>query len=228
MTAATSFQRMKEDVMKLSVQHLLLACLLAVAPARGQEKLEIKESTEYFPLKQGNTWTYDVQGKEYVTKVTGFEKVGEEVGARLETRRGSDLVASEVVTVRKADEDASKEGGVFRLEFAGKKVDPALLFLKLPVKKDDTWKFDSKVGDEKSKGAFTLTEEKGLKVGDTNYDTIKVTSKDMTIPVPGSTTQTQPVSITYYFAEKVGPVKQVVEIGGVTVTAELKKFEEGK
>jgi hypothetical protein len=52
---------------------LLLAGLFVALPARGQEPLEIKEKTEYFPLKVGNAWTYDVQGKEYITKVTAFD-----------------------------------------------------------------------------------------------------------------------------------------------------------
>ena len=50
----------------------------------------------------------------------------------------------------------------------------------------------------------------------------------LTVSSEGLKIDNQTVSITYYFAAKVGMVKQVVEVGGTKVTVELEKFEEKK
>ncbi len=185
----------------------LLAGLLIVSAAPAEDK--IKEETPYFPLKEGSVWTYSSQGKTFVTKLTGTEKSGEEMGARLETRRGSDLVSTELVTVRK--------DGVYRLEFAGKKFTPPVCFLRLPVKNNDTWKFESKVGEQETKSTFKFGEAKGVKVKFGTFDTITV-SGDLKADGQG-------VSVTYYFAKDVGMVKQTIVIGTTTVDLELDKYE---
>lgn len=189
-----------------------VAFLLA-GTAFAQDKPKLEKKTSYFPLDEGSSWTYTVQGKTVVTKVVGFEKVGEDVCAKLETRNGKDLVATEYFTV--------KDDGVYRCQFADKKVTPPVAILKLPVKNNDTWKFKSKVGDQETEGGFTVGESKGLKIGKMTYDAITVTSKDLKI-------DNQPVTTTYYFADKVGLVKQVVDIAGSKVELELEKFEEKK
>jgi hypothetical protein len=200
-----------------SVATGLLLAVLVCAPAGGQDDLTIKEETPYFPLKKNATWTYKVQGnKTFVTKVLGFEKIGSDVCAKLETRREKDneLVATEAFTVR--------TDGVYRRSFAGKVVEPGLRILALPVKANDTWKFDSKIGEEKVEGSFKVEEVKSLKVlGKTYDDVVSVTSK-------GFKSDNQDVIITYYFAKNYGLVRQVVEIAGSKTELELEKYEEKK
>jgi len=183
--------------------------LLIVPAISAQEKLTIKEETAYFPLKEGSSWTYSYRDKKFVTKVAGFEKSGDDVCARLETRRDKDLVSTELVTVRK--------DGVYRVEFSGKKFTPPVRFLMLPVKKDESWKIESKVGEQDIKGGFKFGESKSIMVKGTTYDTISVIGD---LKVDGQNT-----SVTYYFAEKVGMVKQTIDIGGTKVELELDKPE---
>jgi hypothetical protein len=198
------------------MKRLAFSLLLLIVPAvLAQDKLTLKEETPYFPLKEGSIWTYSAAGRTFTTKVTGYEKSGDDVCARLETRREKDLISSELVTVRK--------DGVFRVEFSGTKFVPAVCFLKLPVKKDDSWKIESKVGggtqETKSefKGSFKFGESKSIKVKGTTYDTISVIGE---MKFDGQNT-----TVTYYFAENVGMVKQTIVIGTTTVELELEKYE---
>lgn len=201
--------------MKVASHCLLLAVLLA-APARGQEKP--KDENPYFPLKEGSVWNYKTSdGPRVVVKLTGFEKKGEDVCAKLEWRRGPDLIATEYIAVRK--------DGVYRSEFAGGKMDPPMPFLKSeadsakPPKPGENWKYKGNIDKDKVEASFVVGEEKGLKVPAGTYDTITVTCKDLKI-------DTNDVVITYYFAAKVGLVKQVVDVGGTKKIIELDKPEE--
>jgi hypothetical protein len=58
-------------------------------------------------------------------------------------------------------------------------------------------------------------------VGEKTYDTVTVTGSGLKV-------EGQNVGLTYYFAPKVGMVKQVFDIGGSKVELELEKFEEPK
>ena len=185
-----------------------LFLLLTVPTTLAQDA---PKGAEYFPLKEGSSWTYTAQGKQFVTKVTGTETVDKEKCFVLETRRDKGLVSIELVAVRK--------DGVYRVRFAGKDVKEPLCFLRFPIKTGENWKFESKIGEQDVKGGFTFGEAKDVQVEAGKYNTVTVTSKDMKI-------DGQPVTITYYFAEKVGMVKQTIGIGTTTFEMELKKYEE--
>jgi hypothetical protein len=192
------------------MKRLALYLLLLIVPAvSAQEKLSIKEETPYFPLKEGSVWTYSISGRTFTKKVVGFEKSGDDVCARLEMRRGKDLVSSELMTVRK--------DGVYRVEFSGKKCTPPVCLLKLPIKKDETWKFDTKVGESETKGSFKLGEARSVKVKGTTYEAVTVTG-DMKV-------DNQNATVTYYFAEKFGLVKYTLVLGTITVEQDLEKYE---
>src|SRR4051794_25458619 len=102
-----------------------LAALLLAAPARGQDKDKDKAkdkdptkeaTTDYYPLPEGTTWTYKPNEKKFTVRVAGFDKVGDQRCARLETRdlpsgneKTGKLLASEHVAVTSE--------GVFRYQF---------------------------------------------------------------------------------------------------------------
>ncbi len=201
-----------------------LAVLAAGTPARAQDKS--KPETEYFPLKDGMRWTYKAGDKSFVVRVEKFEKIGETETARLVTQttdKEPKTIATENVAVMAVPGEAGRTG-VFRVAIEGKEVKPALCFLKLPPKKGESWKFDSKAGEQEIKGTFVSGEEKGVKVPagpKDGYDTVTVRCENLKV-------DDQTVSFTYYFAPKVGMVKQVIVSGGVTLTIELEKFEEKK
>jgi hypothetical protein len=175
-----------------------------------------KHSTEYFPLKKGAAWTYRRADKTVTVRVADFEKVGDDVCARLEYLTSDNKVtATEAVTVR-AD-------GVYRVKADGSMVNPPICFLKLPLKNGQNWKIDSKIASQDVKGGFVEGTEKGVKVPAGTYDTVTVTTTADTQKIDDQT-----VTITYYFASKVGLVKRVVEIGGARTILELEKYEESK
>lgn len=189
---------------------------LAAGPARSQDKTGEgpKHSTEYFPLKKGASWIYRSGDKKVTVRVAGFEKVGSDDCARLEYLDSDKKVtATEVFTVR-AD-------GVYRVKFDGSLVDPPLCLLKLPAKKGERWKFDSRVSGQEVKGGFVEGAEKDVKVPAGKYDTVTVTTTADTQKIDDQT-----VTLTYYFAAKVGLVKRVVDIGGARTTLALEKYEE--
>jgi hypothetical protein len=203
--------------MKVVSYPALLVALLLAAAAPAQDP-------SYFPLKEGHTWTYRViGGKEskapVVMKVAGFEKVGDDRCARLEMRRDKDLITTELFTVRK--------DGVYRVEFGGTRITPPVCLLKLPLKSGENWKVDSKIGERDFKAVFVAGTEKLKLTADVGgkkteiSDTVTVTIKDLKV-------EGQALTTTYYFAEKIGMVKQVVDVGGTRIELELEKFEEGK
>jgi len=210
------------------------ALSLVAGPALGQDKTREgpRHSSEYYPLKKGAAWTYRSGDKSIIVRVADFVEVQEDSDkkdarkdacARLEyvTREGSGskakelIIATEAVTVR--------EDGVYRVKAGDLLVRPALCFLRLPLRSGNKWSFDSKVGGQEVKGGFVEGREKGVKVPAGTYDTLTVSTRADTLRIDG-----QAVSLTYYFAPKVGLVKQVVEVGGARTTLELEKYEEPK
>jgi hypothetical protein len=218
-----------KSAMRYLLSSLLALGLLLAATAHGQNKDKDKKdkdpskeaTTEYFPLKEGTTWTYRAGDKEFTITVAGVEKKGDPAVPcfKLETRNSKkekELIATEYVAV--------KEDGVYRYGFEKSDAKPPLRFLKLPVKSGEKkWSIDSKVGGKDVKGSFSLGEEKEpVKVLTNTYkDVITVRSEGLEI-------DGQKVPVRYYFAPKVGMVKQVVEVGGTEVTLELVKVEEKK
>lgn len=188
--------------------------LSGAGPGRAQDKME---TTPYYPLAVGTTWEYKAGDNKYTVKVTKHEKVkadkGEVLCARLELFVKDKSQTFEHVAVTK--------DGVYRYTFEGKEAAPPVLFLKLPPKKDETWKVESKVVGEAVKGTFKNNGEEEVKVPAGSYKAWVVTSQDLDA-------NGVKMSVTYYFAEKVGMVKQLVEVSGQKVVVELEKFEPGK
>ncbi len=185
--------------------------LLALAgAARAQDKME---TTPYYPLAVGSTWEYKAGDNKFTLKVTKHEKVGNVLCARVEMLVKDKAQSFEHVSVGKE--------GVYRNTFEGKEATPPVLFLKLPPKKDETWKVDSKVGGEAVKGTFKNNGEEDVKVPAGSYKAWVVASQDLEA-------NGVKMSVTYYFAEKVGMVKQLVEVSGQKIVIELEKYEPGK
>jgi hypothetical protein len=192
---------------------LALPLLLVLgSSARTDDKAP---QTPYFPLKVGDTWDYHMGDTKFTLKVAKFEEVDKQNCARLEMTVGGKVHSYDLIAV-KAD-------GVFRYVTDGNKAEPPVCFLKLPSKKDETWKVESSVaGQGKLTGTFKSGEVEEVKVGDKKYEkVVTVSSDDM---VAGG----QKISVTYYFAKDVGMVKQTLSVNGQQVVIELDKFEAGK
>lgn len=112
---------------------------------------------------------------------------------------------------------SATKSGLFRHSFEGKEAKPAIEFLKLPPKSGETWKVESKIDDQPLKGSFKTGEEE-VKVPAGSYKTVSVTGTDL---------EANGVKLTlkYNFADKVGMVRQQLDVAGQKVAIELEKYE---
>ena len=203
---------MKPLLRGLLVFPLLLAAAVELA---AQDKLK---ETPFYPLQIGAAWHYRVGDGKFTIRVVKHEKVGETLCALLETRRDGKVVGSEHLAVA--------VGGVYRHDLTAMhpkpvthSLKPPILVLKLPPKTDDAWKVDSKSDGQTFRGAFRV-EEQEITVPAGKYKTFRVSSQDLEV-------NALKASITTHFAEGVGMVKQVIELGNAKVVIELEKFEAG-
>lgn len=189
---------------------VVLVLLAGNASLTGQET--IKDS-EYYPLKVGSKWTYVAGGEKKITvTVAKHEKLGEVMCARLETAVDGKVVGAEHIALGK--------DGLFRHSVFGLTADPPVLFLKLPPKKGETWKVETKVGGLAVTGTYT-SDEAEITVPAGKYKTVVARTDDFTAG-------DQKLEITTYFAKGIGMVKSVNKIGGNDVVLELEKFEPAK
>jgi hypothetical protein len=197
---------------------LLLACALTFAAdeKKDDKKDDKKPAAEYYPLAVGNAWQYKVGITGFTLKVARKEKVktdkGEVEAARIELISNNKPVSFEHIGVA--------GDAVVRYTFEGKPATPPIPFLKLPAKKGTSWPVDSKIDGQVLKGTFVEGEEE-VKVPAGTFKTVTVTGKDLDV-------NGRKMTLTYYFADKVGMVKQVIELEGQKVIIELEKFEPAK
>jgi hypothetical protein len=190
-------------------------------PVSGGDKGEKKADSgtlvsEYYPLKKGNTWEYLSGGKKIVVKVADVDTI--DIGdskipcARVETDGG---VVTEHLTV--------KQDGVYRVRSNGQDIKPAVMILKLPPKKGDSWPIDSMVQNFAMKGKLTTSGPDALEVGKSKYDAFSVKSSDLMIGGQSATMEA-------WFAKDVGMVKQRFKLpnADLEVVLELEKFTPGK
>jgi hypothetical protein len=188
-----------------------LAILLLATAVHGQNK---PKESPWYPLQIGNAWTYkDSAGQRFTLKVARHETIDKVPAARVEML-GPDgkMMAFEYVAVT--------DSGVFRYSFGDLKPDKPVMILKLPPKKGDEWKVDTKVLKESLTATFKIA-EKEVKVPAGTYKTMEASSDDF--EAAG-----MKLSCTFYFAENVGLVKMELKVSGQTIALELEKFEPGK
>ena len=190
-----------------------VAVLLGGA-ALAQPPAGAPATSDYYPLKAKSVWTYKVSDKTVEVKVAGIEKFNNEDCTRLDTYVDGKVQASELVVV-KAD-------GVYRVKVKDDKIDPAVRILKLPVKKDESWPVEIKVGSSTVKGTFKVKDEKEkVKTGAGEFDAVVVDGPDLDIAGTKS-------SVRYWFAAGKGIVKLEYVIQGNKAELELTSYAEGK
>jgi hypothetical protein len=178
---------------------------------RADDKDKVGESP-YYPLKVGSTWTYNGPGAtKIVNKITGHEKVGDVMCAKVETQVGGVTQTFEHIGIT-AD-------GIYRYSFNGTKIDKPVLILKLPAKKGDEWKIDTKIGTEAVTGTLMTTE-----------DALTVPAGKFTAMVAGGKLMTggMTIEVANYFVKDVGIAKIKMDVAGQSVIVELDKFEPAK
>ena len=205
--------------------------LFLTAQLLAQDKLK---ETPYYPLQVGTTWHYRCGDGKFSVRVVKHEKVGDTLCALLESTRDGKVVGSEHLAVA-ADgvyrhdltnyilpkRNAQVGGKTVPVEQTVKETPkPPLLVLKLPPKKGDGWKIDSKGDGKAFQGGFKVDEQEVTVPAGTYKRTFRVISQDLEV------NSLKPI-ITTYYAEGVGMVKQEIEVGDAKAAIELEKFEAG-
>jgi hypothetical protein len=185
-----------------------VALILAACAVRGAD-------SPWYPLQMGDSWTYKAGDGKFTLKVVDTNaKVDKDTCVKVVMTSDGKELATEHVAV--------KDDGVYRYSFGDKKADKPVLFFKLPPKKDATWEVDTKALGETIKGTFKIGEVKELKVPAGTYTNV-ITSSCEDLDAAGIK-----MNVTFYFAEKVGLIKQVIKYGTTEIVVELEKYEPAK
>jgi len=194
-----------------------LAGLLGFLILAGTVQSQPTETeTDYYPLKVGTKWYYQVKtgtmDDKIILHVAKKEKIDEKDLFRLETVKDNNVLANEHLS--------SNSKGVFRHRFNGAEAIPPVQLLKYPVKPGDTWKEVVSVQGQKIPITCKVGQE------DVSVPAGKF-SKAVTVQIDAEVGDTK-ITTTYWFVPGKGPVKQTADIAGTKVTMELEKVEMGK
>jgi hypothetical protein len=196
----------------------LLALGTALTAGRAQDKVA---DSPWYPLAVGTTWSYKAGPERYEMRVAKREKVGNTLTARIEMVKNGKVTAVEHIGLT--------DKGVCRFGLTLMKGDepqteapvPPVLLLKVPPRKGDSFTVDSSSGTKSYKGTFKIDEESVTVPAGTYKAAIRVTSKDLEADGLKPT-------VSSWYAEGVGMVKQVITEGSQTITIELEKFTPAK
>src|SRR5262249_25726853 len=153
----------------------------------------------YYPLKIGNQWQYRSGMGKFVYQVKKHEKIGDTFCAVLEASKDGKVINTEYMGIR--------DDGIYRFSMQGQKQVKPCCILKLPPKKGATWKAEFKISGELHKGSFTPVGEEEISVPAGKFQTVVAASTGFQTP------DRRKLIYKYWFAEKVGLVKQTTDIG---------------
>ncbi len=176
-----------------------------------------KKPPDYYPLKPGTKWTYDLDpGNGRKIRVTNQI-------ARIETIDGKSMARVETVIngrVAQTQHLLSTPEGVFRYRISDADVSPPLCILKYPLKEGETWEAAPMIGGEQLKMSFKSGRHEEVISTAAKYQAISVVCE---INVEGTRVKT-----TSWYAPNVGMVKDTREFGDKTITMDLVTFEAGQ
>ncbi|MBL8829944.1 MAG: hypothetical protein JNM18_23395 [Planctomycetaceae bacterium] len=198
---------------RLFLGTLLLAAFIG-ATTHGAD--EVAKTGDYYPLKLGTKWNYELKvgdRKVLITnQVAKIETIDEQKMARVETVMNNNIAATEHLT--------STTTGVFRTKFNGSDVNPPICLLKLPVKVGDEWKDTNKIGNDELKTTCKVEAAETIEVPAGKFDTLRVNVS--------AQVGDQSVETIYWFAEGTGVVKQSFNAGDMKLYIELESIKKGE
>lgn len=190
---------------------LFTSTLIVALCFAGTLSAQTAATSDFYPLKDGASWTYIILNSEVEMKVSGTEMVGDQECYKVLTIVNGNEVGSELVAV--------KEDGVYRYQVSGVRPEKPILFLKFG-EVGEKWEVDTRVAGQEVKGTFVLDEVKDLKIGDKTYPVaLVVEGKKFTIA--GQTSD-----VTYWFVKNVGIVKQQFSLDSQDTVMTLKPAAE--
>ncbi len=177
---------------------------------------EVAKTGDYYPLKVGTKWNYELKvgdRKVLITnQVAKIETIDDQKMARVETVMNNNIAASEHLI--------STPAGVFRTRFNGSDVSPPICLLKLPVKVGDEWKDTNKIGNDQLKTTCKVEAAETIEVPAGKFDTLRV---NVSAQVGDQTVET-----IYWFAANTGVVKQSFNAGDMKLYIELESITKGE
>jgi hypothetical protein len=195
----------------------LSGVVLALAAFQDPTPPSTTTASKFYPLAVGNTWEYKTtttgEGKDAATGTFTLNVAKEEDVAGVKCMRVEMSISDKVVAYEHV---RVTEDGIYRHSFSGTQPTKPVRFFKLPPKAGETWTVETDALGETLKGTFTMGEEE-VTVGEKTYKAFKSTSENTDASGLKFTT-------TYYFAEGVGMVKQVLKVGTQETVIELQKF----
>jgi len=170
----------------------------------------ISLAADYLPLKEGNQWTYTMSnGMQMTTRIVGFENVGEVRCAVAETTMGFQTTQECLA----ADAQGIKSY-LARMQGQELRYDPPVLRIKLPYREGDTWEATvNQFGMPMTTSLQSIGSEPVQTPAGT-FDAIKIRSS-MNVPGQG------PMTSIIWYADGVGPVRQVMQMAGQEITVTL-------
>jgi hypothetical protein len=197
---------------------VVFCALLLVQPdssdAGGDKKDKGKDAKapNYYPLQEGNQWTYQLtvngNAQTMVSKIAKIETIDQVKLARLEADVGGNVGQTEHLQ--------QTDKGIFRHRSNGLEVSPPLMLMKYPFKAGEKWG-----------GEFTALGQKAKYTCEAGEETVEVVAGKFKTARIVLTVEQNGVTIgtTYWFAENIGFVKQTVDLNGINILAELQKYE---
>jgi hypothetical protein len=196
----------------------ILIVLATTLPGGAQAPAAKQELPDYYPLKPGTKWTYELDpgnGRKIraTNQITKLETLDGKLMARMET-----VINGRVATTEHL---IGTPMGVFRYRMRDIEVSPPVCFLKYPFREGEAWVAEPKIGRLQLKMSFQSGRAEQVTSIAGKYDAVTVA---YVIDLNGT-----PAKTTSWYAPNVGLVKQSTEIGGdKTTTMELVTFEAGK
>jgi hypothetical protein len=195
----------------------MLLVLAAALQSAGQAPPTEKGLPDWYPLKPGMKWTYDLDpgnGRKIrvTNQITGIETIDGKPLARLETIINGRVAGTQHLL--------STPEGVFRYRMSGAEVAPPVCFLKYPVKEGETWDAESTIGPQQLKMSFKSARQEDVVLPAGKFKAVSVAFENN---MDGFQLKTRS-----WYARDIGMVKERREIGEQTITMDLVTFESGK
>ena len=194
----------------------LLVLAIGVACAAQQAEPDKEKTPDYYPLKPGTRWVYQVEanGKkvQLTNQISKLETIDGKSLALVESSVNGSITATEHLT--------TTDKGIFRNRTNGVEISPPVCLLKYPFKKGDTWESETVLGNQQLKVKGKSVDIVEITVPAGKYKTVQ---SDAEMTVGGMR-----ITTTYWFAVDVGVVKQTTDLNGTKISVELEKFEPAK
>ena len=186
---------------------------------------------DYYPLKQGNSWTLnltipgvhsgEITHGVITMTVSKVAKVGAFTVASLEIRRDGKLQQTEQYRITPTEIVRIAAGWN-----AEEKMIPPIPIVQLPMKPEQTWKWQgkvqTKVGTTNAEATFSVLEPEDLPVPAGTFRATQIHAEMVLKPVQKGKVQPKSMPLDYWFVPGVGLVQQKLQLPLGILLAQLK------